>query len=246
MKQLRLIAYLVVLTCLTGACGSKQSPLARPPATDDPPSASSGLAVTRLQRVAASMTRVRGFHFVMTTTLNDGEVFRKEGDLLLPDRLALQSQIRQPGGSLSETQAVYIGDTMWFAYSGGAWTQGTAPVATWRQAAFSNGISLTDLGARLQQVTDVSDLGDTELDGSPVRHMRMLTAIPFDTRATMEAWIDPQTNFVEQLVLPFHTPSAEIAGETMVQLSKVDSPEIRIEAPTNRSGSRDQRQVPID
>jgi outer membrane lipoprotein-sorting protein len=201
MKNLRtrlLLIFCIGLLGLLAACGGSTT------------------AVT-LQDTMKAMQGLQCYHFTATIAMGAAGAIAIEGDVVLPDKLAMTGTTNMAGQTV-ESKLITIGNTTWIN-AGGSWI--TAPNMPLP-------LNPTTITSSLTNVTSTEDLGDTMLDGKAVHHLRY-TVAGSGGSAPSEVWIDKATKYVVQLMSA--TDSAQGKVEATMKFSRFNDPAITIEAP---------------
>ena len=148
----------VVLASLAMACGSAGT-LAEPTPGE------------LLQKASANLTNAKTAHmegigtFALTSGLSFSFDFKLNGDVEMPDKSRLTTQMSLLGQSLSVDTITVDGRTFSKGLMGGDWTE---TAANDPQGAVLDPLGQTDLTA----VTSVTEIDRPEIDGRRTRHLR--------------------------------------------------------------------------
>ena len=171
-----------------------------------------------LQSAAQAMQGLTSYHFSATTDMGATGSTSVEGDVVLPDKMAMTSTANMAGQTV-ETKIVTIGSTVW-TNAGGQWI---------KTEGMPTPMNPTTMTSGLTDVTNAEDLGETTLDGLAVQHLRYTSADMGAGAATSEVWIDKATSYVAQVKTESDTPAGKVT--TTVKFSRFNDPAIVIEEP---------------
>jgi lipoprotein LprG len=199
----RFIVVIALMVALLG-CGGEAVPTPEPTPTPQ----------DWLTRAVQAWNNTESFHYILTLvgrtiTLDSSGLFafdRVEGDVVAPDRMQAETEIRTPFGT-AQIGYITIGDQQWLTSPlTGRWEQAPPDMQTEVSGIFN---PESGIGAFLADLQNLQQLPNETLDGTDFVRLRgtlpgaLLSDFAADLPETVQVdlWVSPADSRIHQIIL---------------------------------------------